>query len=150
MVIQKQEYIGNTWFTWIYISDTHSEMLITSYKISDAEALAIQQAYYEQHKYDNDTQVEINIYTNKQLLRDAALFIKNNNPNLTQWNNYLKTLQWYDAYMVRFWIAQLAFELANRGLIQLADNTEAQVLSQLKAFIVEQPLKRLNRLLFGE
>jgi len=150
MAIQKQERTGKTWFTWIYISDKHSEMLITDNQVSEEEALAFQQAYYDQHQYDNDNQVEINIYADKQLLKDATLFIKNNNPNLTQWNNYLKTLQWHDAYMVRFWIAQLAFELANRGLIQLADHTEMQVLSQLKAFIVAQPLRRLNRLLFGE
>jgi len=150
MVIQRQEHIGNIWFTWIYISDTHSEMLITSYQISEAEALAFQQAYYEQHQFDADNQAEVNIYNSKQLLKDAALYIKNNNPNMTQWNNYLKTLQWYDAYMVRFCVAQLAFELANRGLIQLSDHTEAQVLGQLKAFIIAQPLKRLNRILFGE
>jgi hypothetical protein len=37
MAIQKQEHNGSIWVTWVYISDTHSELLITDYQISEPE-----------------------------------------------------------------------------------------------------------------
>ena len=150
MVIQRQEHIGSLWFTWIYISDTHSEMLITPHQVTEAEALTYQQAYIEAHQYDDVQQASIGLYENKEILRTVALWIKANDPTLTQWNSYLKTLAWYDAYMIRYWLAQLALKLAERGDIDITDFTETQVLAKLKAFIINQPLRRLNKILFGE
>ena len=150
MAIQKQEHVGSIWFTWIYISDTHSELLITDYQISEAEAYAFQQAYLEQHQYDDAQPATVDVYADKEVLQDAALYIKNNNPNMTQWNTYLSTLNWYDAYMVRFWLAKLALILAERNEIEITDFSELQVLSKLKTYIKDQPLRKLNRLLFGE
>ena len=92
MAIQKQEHVGSIWFTWVYISDTHSELLITDYQISEEEAYAFQQAYLEQHQYDDTRPAIVDPYADKEVLRSAALYIKNNNPNMTQWNTYLSTL----------------------------------------------------------
>ena len=150
MAIQKQEHVGSFWFTWVYISDVHSEMLITNHQVSEAEAYAYQQAYLDQHQYDDVPPATIDLYADKEVLRDAALYIKNNNPNMTQWNTYLSGLNWYDAYMVRFWVAKLALILAERHEIVITDFTEIKVLAALNTYIINQPLRKLNRLLFGE
>jgi len=150
MAIQKQEHVGSIWFTWIYISDMHSELLITDYQITEQEAYAFQQAYLEQHRYDDTQSAIVDPYADKEVLRSAALYIKNNNPNMTQWNAYLSGLNWYDAYMVRFWVAKLALILAERHEINITDFTETKVLAALKTYIINQPLRKLNRLLFGE
>ena len=150
MAIQKQEHVGSIWFTWIYISDTHSELLITDYQISEQEAYAFQQAYVEQHQYDDVQPITLDIYADKELLKDIILYIKNKQPSWTQWLAYLAKLRWDDAYMLRFWLAKLALILAERNEIEITDFSELQVLSKLKTYIKDQPLRKLNRLLFGE
>ena len=93
MAIQKQEHVGSIWFTWIYISDTHSELLITDYQISEQEANAFQQAYVEQHQYDDVQPITLDIYADKELLKDIILYIKNKQPSWTQWLAYLAKLR---------------------------------------------------------
>lgn len=150
MVIQKQERVGNVWFTWVYINETHSEMLITNHKVSEEEASAYQQAYLEQHQYDDVQPVTLDLYADKELLKDMVLYIKNNQPTWTQWLKYLAKLRWDDVYMLRFWVAKLALILAERHEINITDFTETKVLAALKTYIINQPLRKLNRLLFGE
>jgi len=150
MAIHKQEYVGSFWFTWVYISDVHSEMLITNHKVSEEEASAYQQAYLEQHQYDDVQPVTLDLYADKELLKDMVLYIKNNQPTWTQWLKYLAKLRWDDVYMLRFYLAKLALILAERNEIEISDFSELQVLSKLKNYIKDQPLRKLNRLLFGE
>lgn len=150
MAIQKQEQAGNVWFTWVYINDTHSEMFITNHKVSEEEASAYQQAYLEQHQYDDVQPITLDLYADKELLKDVVLYIKNNQPTWTQWLKYLATLRWDDVYMLRFWLAKLALILAERNEIEITDFSELQVLSKLKTYINNQPLRKLNKLLFGE
>ena len=150
MAIHKQEYVGSFWFTWVYISDTHSELLITTYQISEEEASAYQQAYLEQHQYDDVQPITLDLYADKELLKDMVLYIKNNQPTWTQWLKYLAKLRWDDVYMLRFYLAKLALILAERNEIEISDFSELQVLSKLKTYIKDQPLRKLNRLLFGE
>jgi hypothetical protein len=150
MAIQKQEHVSSIWFTWVYINETHSEMLITNHKVSEEEASAYQQAYLEQHQYDDVQPVTLDLYADKELLKDMVLYIKNNQPTWTQWLKYLAKLRWDDVYMLRFWLAKLALILAERNEIEITDFSELQVLSKLKTYIKDQPLRKLNRLLFGE
>lgn len=90
------------------------------------------------------------------LTDDGASLIKivmqiRNNPNLTltQYNNYLGTLPWYEAATIRYFIYSIGTKLAARNEIQLAGLTEAQFLSQVRNFIVNTPLRKLARLIFG-
>lgn len=148
--ILKQEHNQQGWFTWIYISDTESLMTITDYQMLEAEALDIQTKHYDIHLYDAFPFEQISLYDFKDTLRNAVEFIKTTNPNLTQWNNYLASLYWYDAVMVRWFLAVLARKLADRAELTLSDYTETEVLSRLKTYIINNPARKLAKIFFGE
>jgi len=149
-MIAQQERSGLRWLTWIRVSDPNTIMLITSHQITEGEAAAIQAKYLEEHEYDDVPQADISIYDWKETLRDAVLWIRANDPTLNQWNGYLKTLTWDDAYMIRWFLASVAKKLAERGEVDLSDYTETQVLAKLKTLIVTYPLRKLAKILFGE
>lgn len=147
--IQQQEQNGSRWFTWIEVAGG-SHMIITSYQVTESEALEIQAQYYDEHLYDGYNTVSISVEENKQVLKDAVIFIKTTNPNLTQWNNYLNGLAWYDAAMVRWALFVLAKNLADRNDIVLSDVTETEVLAKLRTWIINSPARLIAKVFYGE
>lgn len=148
--IQKQEQNAQGWFTWVYISDQESLMLITPYQMTESEALEVQTKHYDLHLYDAFPFEQVSLYDYKEILREAITFIKQTNPTLNQWNTYLAGLPWYDAVMVRWFLAVLARKLADRAELSLSDYTETEVLSRLKTYIINNPVRKLAKIFFGE
>lgn len=147
--ITKQEQSGSLWHTWISTEGLNTVMLITNNQITEEEALAIQTKWLSDHLYDSIPQEVVSIYDYREVIRNAVEFIKIEEPNLTEWNTYLGTLAWDDALMVRWFLAMLAKKLANRGEITLSSYTENQVLAELRVFIVNTPIRRLEKIIFG-
>lgn len=149
-ITRQEQNALNRWFTWVGIDAQNSLMLITAAKLSEAEALDIQTRHIAAHALDDVPLATIDIYEYKDTLKAAVTYIKTQNPTLAKWNTYLGTLAWNDAYMVRFVLATLALKLAERAEITLSDFTEAQVLTQMKAFIIATPAAKLAKIVFGE
>ncbi len=149
-VISKQELQGNgNWWTWINYEGFNTFIVDTSTQISEADAVVLKNKYIDDHLYDTAPQAMINIYDNREILQNAIVFIKANNPNMTQWNAYLATQGWDNAYMIRWFMAMIARELASRNEITLGAYSEAEVLNRLKTWIINAPARRLEKILFG-
>lgn len=147
--ITKQEQSGSLWHTWVSTEGLNTVMLITSHQVTEAEALAIQTKWLEDHQHDNTPQEVVSVYDYREVIREAVTFIKAQEPSLSQWNAYLGTLAWDDALMMRWFLAMLAKALANRREITLSSYTESQVLAELREFIVNTPVRRLEKIIFG-
>ena len=149
-VITHQELQGTgKWWTWISTEGFNTVIVETDTQMTQAAAIAYRISYLEAHLYDAVPQAIVSVYDNTQVLVDAITYIKTNNPTLTQWNAYLAALPWYDAYAVRWFLAMLARELANRNEVTLSDFTETEVLSRLKTWILNAPARRLAKIVFG-
>lgn len=148
-VISKQELQpSGKWWTWVNYEGFNT-FIYEGLQISEQEAQTLADNYNVLHQYDNTPQVLISIYDNKETIRNAIAYIKTENPNFTQWNNYLATLVWDDALMIRWFLAILAKELANRKDIDLTQWTETEVLSKLKTWIIDTPTRKLEKIIFG-
>lgn len=150
--IQKQEQnAANRWYTWIKIDAGESLMLITPHKVNEADALEIQARYIDERQYDGTPHAGIDLYENREMLRKTVTYIKNQNPSAAQFTAMLaNNATWYEVYRVRYFLAALALKLAERAEVQIDDFSEAQVFAKMKAFIIATPLRRLNKIMFGE
>ena len=149
-VISRQELQSNgKWWTWINYIDFNTFIYVSSYPITENEAIVLKDDYLDVHQYDTISQIIISIYDNAEQIRNAIAFIKINDPNLTQWNAYLASLAWDDALAVRWFFAILAKGLADRKEIDLTVFTEVEVLSKLKTWIINTAVRRLEKILFG-
>lgn len=73
------------------------------------------------------------------------------NPSLTltQYNNYLATLHWSEAALIRYFIYVFGVALASRADINLSGITESNFLSQVRNYIVATPVRKLAKQIFG-
>lgn len=148
--ITKQElHSSGKWITWINTEGFNTIMVDTPHQLTEEEAISIRNNYLEVHLYDDTPKAFINVEEFYGTIREAVVFIKTTNPTLTQWNNYLASLQWDDAYLIRWFLARLAVNLADRAEVDLSNYTENQVLAQLKTWIINTPARRLEKVIFG-
>lgn len=149
-VITRQELQGNgIWWTWINYEGYDTFIHESPTQISEEEAIILKDNYIDMHLYDTTYQTSVSVYDNIDVIKSAVTFIKIENPNLSQWNNYLASLVWDDALAVRWFLAILAKELSNRKDLDLTQWTETEVLSKLKAWIIATPARKLGKILFG-
>ena len=149
-VISKQELQSTgKWWTWINYEGLNTFIVDTITQISEAEAVIMCNKHLDDHLYDTVTSFVVNIYNNREVIRDAIVFIKTIDPNMTQWNAYLASLSWDNALMVRWFLAMLARELASRAEVSLSAFTETEVLNKLKTWIINAPARRLEKIVFG-
>lgn len=102
---------------------------------------------------DDDTHkpLSINLLDYRNIIVRIAQQIKANpNLTLTQYNNYLASLPWHEASVIRFFVFALAERLAERKDVTLANLNESTVLQAVRDFIVNTPGRKLARLIFGE
>lgn len=149
VITRQEEYRPGHWYTWVNTEGYNTVMLDTPYQMTEEQAVAFQADYLDRHLYDNTPQASVSIYDNLEVIRAAVTYIKTANPNLTQWNAYLAVLPWDDALAVRWFLAVLARELAQRAEISLGEFTETEVLSKLKTWIINTPARRLEKILFN-
>jgi len=150
-VITRQELQSTgKWWTWINHEGLNTFIVDTVTKITEAEAVVLKNKYLDDNLYNSVLKAEVSIYDNKQVIVDAVTFIKTTNPNLTQWNNYLSSLSWYDSLAVRWFLAVLAQRLAERNEVGLSAYTETEVLNKLKVWIIATPPRKLAKVLFGD
>lgn len=149
--ITKQELQSSgKWWTWINTEGYNTIIQETSYQMDETEATSIREIYLDQHLYDNVYKMTVDVYEHRDIIVNTVTFIKTENPNLSQWNNYLASLSWHDALMVRWFLAVLAQKLAERAEVSLDAFTETEVLAKLKTFIINSPPRRLRKILFGD
>jgi hypothetical protein len=149
-VISKQELQDTgKWWTWVNYEGFNTFIYESADQITEQQAVALKDKYLDDHLYDGIPQVVVNLYENREVLRDAIVFIKTTDPTLNQWNAYLAILTWDNALAVRWFLAKLAQALADRKEIDLGTFTETEVLSRLKTWIIAQSPRRLEKVLFG-
>jgi hypothetical protein len=103
------------------------------------------------HEYDNVYQIPITITEDVELIRDFIQQIKDHpTVTLTQFNTWLSTKQWQEDAQIRVFIFKLAQELANRQEVQLSDYTQAEILGKLRNWIVDAPIKKIAKVIFGD
>ena len=148
---QQEQNAANRWYTWIEIRAGESLMLITQHQVTEAEGLDIQTRHIDAHLYDDTPHASIDLYENKELLRTAMLYLKNNNPNAQQFTTMLNNnVAWYEAYMVRYFLAALALKLAERGGVSIDTFTEAEVIPGMNTWPQARPLGEVYKIRFGE
>lgn len=148
--ISKQELQNNgKWWTWVLINEFDTFIHISDTPITDDEAGVLVEQYRDIHLYDNVPQSRIDIMDYRDAIYEAVKFIKTTNPNLTQWNNYLSQQIWDNAIAIRWFLAVLTKELANRQDLDLSEWTETEVLSKLKIWIINTPARKIEKVLFG-
>lgn len=67
---------------------------------------------------------------------------------LAQWNQYLNTLPWYDAYCVRAFLFRLGQGLAQYYGVNLQSMTETQVLQAVRNWICNTDLNIVQAVIF--
>ena len=151
MIIQRQEHIGNNWYTWVFITATHSEMLITPEQVTEAEAQTFVDAYLDAHLHDDTPHQQLVIYDAKEAIEAAVVFIKTTaSLTLTKWNNYLATLPFADKYAVQWFIMAMANRLAEMGDFDISGFTELQILVRMKNWLINTPARRIKKIFYGE
>jgi len=149
-IITKQEINGSgKYLSWINYEGLNTFIVETNTQLLENEAVVIKDKYLDNHLYETVSQIIIYIYDFKENIRNAIVFMKTTNPNLTQWDNYLNSRPWDESLMVRWFLARLASELANKKEFDLSVYTETEVLSKLKTWIIYKPARELEKVLFG-
>lgn len=118
---------------------------------TEAELLAIEEQYTEEHSDDDLVPAVFNLLDNRQPVIELIRYIKTN-PEVTpnQINDWYATKQWYEQEILRALVYYIGTILAERKEIDLTDLTEAQVFRKVRNWIVAKPLRRISRLIFGE
>lgn len=110
----------------------------------------IETAYILAHLYDNVRQETINILDHAELIREFITLVKQNpTVNLTQYNNWLGTKQWWESATIRFLVYKLAMALASKAEVTLTSYTETQVLQKLRDWIVATPARKIEKVIFN-
>lgn len=149
--IQRIDITNGRWMTWIRITDEHSEILFFDHEPTEVEAQAFIDQWNEQHQYDNVPHVPVAIYDMMVVIEDAVKYIKTTSSlTLTKWNTYLNGLPLEDRYAVRWFIVVMARKLNEIGEITLADNTETQILAQMKIWFINTPARKIRKIFYGE
>ena len=76
----------------------------------------------------------------------VELFKSRPSINLTQFNNYLNTLLWYQQYELKYVLYLIGSKLSQRNEITLNSLTELQFLQKVRDFIANTPIKRLYKI----
>ena len=107
----------------------------------------------------NDTAVTANavqplsfsILEHREVLIELVRRVKASpNTTLAQYNNYLGTLPWYEAAIIRTFVFLLAQRLAKKKDVTLANLTENTVFVAVRNFLADTPTWKLARLILGE
>ena len=139
-------YIRIVW----QMADGNALMLKYREQPTTAQLEAEEAKYVEQHEMDSVQQIKIDLLDSIDLLKEVVTKIRNTPTlTLTQYNNYLATLPWYDAATVRYFIYRLAMGLAQHYGVTLANYTETQVMTKVRDWLVETPLKKIAKVVYG-
>jgi hypothetical protein len=107
----------------------------------------------------NDTAATVNavqplsfsILEHREVLIELVRRVKASpNTTLAQYNNYLGTLPWYEAAIIRTFVFLLASRLAEKQDVSLASLTENTVFVAVRNFLADTPTWKLARLILGE
>ena len=86
---------------------------------------------------------------NRQVIIAAVQYVRSHPAlTLTQWNQYLNTLQWYDSSCVKAFIFRLAIGLAEHYGLVLDNYTESQVLLKVRNWICTTNLTIVQSVIF--
>lgn len=69
---------------------------------------------------------------------------------LTQFNNYLATLNWYEEATIKYFMYRTAIGLADYYNITLSDYTENVVFTQVRNWLAQTDWNKLNKIIFNE
>ena len=107
----------------------------------------------------NDTAVTVNavqplsfsILEHRDVLIELVRRVKASpNTTLSQYNNYLGTLPWYEAAIIRTFVFLLAQRLSENKDVSLANLTENTVFIAIRNFLANTPAWKLARLILSE
>lgn len=119
-----------------------------NYYPSDIECEAIEQRWIEEHKYDNDKNITIDITEDAPIIIDTIIKIRQNpNATLTQFTNYLNTKQWYEAATIRYFLYRLAKFLAQHYGQTLSTQTENEIYVKVRDWLNNQPIARIKKVM---
>lgn len=150
-LIKQIDKMNDQWMTWIETSPTSCEILFHDHEPTEAEAQDFVNVWNEQHQYDNVPHLPIAIYGMMEVIEAAVKYIKTTaSLTLTKWNTYLNTLSLEDRYAVRWFIVVMARKLSEIGEITLSDNTETQILAQMKTWFINTPARKIRKIFYGE
>lgn len=118
---------------------------------TEAELLAIEEQYTEEHSDDDLVPAVFNILDNRYLIIEFVRYVKAN-PEITpnQISDWYAQKLWYEQAILRTIVYYIGTILSERKEIDLTDLTEAQVFRKIRNWIVAKPLRRISRLIFGE
>lgn len=152
MIIEQYTDMAGKWRV-LWKSDTTGQ--VYNFKFSDEPTEQQLQALSDA----NDTAAAVNavypltfsLLDHKSVLIDMIRRVKESpNTTLTQYNNYLGTLTWYEAAIIRTFVFLLAQRLAKKKDVALANMTENTIFIAVRNFLADTPKWKLARLILGE
>ena len=149
--IQRVDKTNNIWMTWVRITDEHSEIMFLDHEPTETEAQTFIDQWINDHQYDDVRHLPASIYDMIEVIEETVKYIKTTaSLTLTKWNTYLNGLPLEDRYAVRWFIVVMARKLNEIGEITLADNTETQILAQMKIWFINTPARKIRKIFYGE
>ena len=150
-LIKYKDNMGGQWMTWIETSPTSCEIVFFDHDPTESEAQEFQTQWIDRHLYNDTPNLLLSIYDAKEVIENAVVYIKTTpNLTLTKWNTYLNGFSLEDRYAVRWFIVVMARKLNEIGEITLTDNTELQILSQMKTWFIATPSRKIRKIFYGE
>jgi hypothetical protein len=140
----------NAYSVLVELDDKNAMRLQFPDVVSDSVALAKVSDIVAQNAvlqaYNAIETISFDLFEHIELLKEFIVKIKATpNINLTQYNTWLGTKQWYQAAIVRYFVFTLAMKLSNKKSVTLANFTETTVLTALRNWIVATDLKTIGK-----
>lgn len=152
MIIEKYTDMAGKWRV-LWKSDTTGQ--VYNFKFADEPTEQQLQALSDA----NDTAVAVSavqplmfsLLDHRSVLIDMIRRVKESpNTTMAQYNNYLGTLTWYEAAIIRTFVFLLAQRLAEKKDVVLANMTENTVFVAVRNFLADTPKWKLTRLILGK
>lgn len=100
-------------------------------------------------EYDNEQSLEISSFSKENVMFLVEIFKTRPNIGLTQFNNVVNNLNWYQIAQIKAIIYEIGTKLAERKDISLDNLTELQVFQRVRDFIANTPIKKLKKIFNG-
>jgi hypothetical protein len=135
----------------VLLSSGESIMLKFSEQPTTTVLEAIETNYIAEMTIQRLSVVQYEMLKFKDLFKVVVDAIKANPAmTLTQYTNHLATKQWFEQGIINTFMYVIAVNLAERGGIVLANQTQSTIWTQVRNWIVATPGRNIARILFNE
>jgi len=149
-LIRKDVDLAGKWRARVRLSDGSLVTWKFNHDPSTPELEALEAPHIDLHLYDDVEQEEANVLDHEELIREFVTLLRQNpSTTLTQYNNWLGNKNWGEEAVIRFFVYKLATALADKAEITLSSLTENQVMTKLRDWLVNSPVRKIEKVVFN-